>query len=225
MRYTTSFNDNKNHIVNLVTEVYPNSGSKLIDNNNNIHNRNHLYKNNRKQYSTLIEILAERNKTGKKNASISKNKENEGINNENIIIVNHDNENLYNGPNISELRKITSNSTKDNSLSNKSYGNNSNPPTNKIKKITVNKNENNNEEEEQILNINRIEKDYFSDDKSRKIMRKKTGEKDKSIEKNNLNDDNNNINNNIKYPILTSTVISLLNEYIYEENEENNLDN
>jgi len=221
MRKTTGFNDNnKNHIVNLVTEIFPNSANKYID-NNNIHHRNNLSKHNKKQYSTLIEILAERNKTGKKNSSINKDNENEEINNDNIIIVNHNNENMYNGPNISDLRKITSNSTKDNSLSNKSNGNNSNPPTNKIKKITINKNENNNDEEEPILNINRIEKDYFSAEKSRKIMRKKIDrENEKSNDKNSTNNINNNISTNS-----SKNNINNINNNISNNSSKNNTNN
>ena len=186
LRFTTSFNDNKNHIVNLVTEIYPNSGKKNNDNSNDKHNKN------KKQYSTLIEILAERNNNKmfesnnnnynillnnnsnnnsrinsrknklKKNKSEMNLEEDEIINNiakgnnnkENIIIVNNNNENNNNDINLNLLRKIASVSTNDHSLSNKSYGNSSNPPTNRINKITVNKNENNNEEDESILNMN-----------------------------------------------------------------------
>ena len=194
LRFTTSFNDNKNQIVNLVTEVYPNSRKKNNDNNNDNDNNDNDNKQikNKKQYSTLIEILAERNNNKlldnndsnyniilgnnsnynsrvnsrknrfKKNKSEVNLEENGNINKivnennnnkDNIIIVNN-NENNNNEINLNALRKIASVSTNDHSLSNKSYGNSSNPPTNKIKKITVNKNENNNEDDESILKMN-----------------------------------------------------------------------
>ena len=194
MRYTTGFNENKNHIINLVTEVYPNSGKKLGE--------HHRHK-NKKQYSTLIEILAERNNKNRESSnngndkelkkSNSQSKYNDNDVNENrskVIIINNSNNN---DPNIGDLRKITSKSTKDNSLSNKSYGNNSNPASNKIKKITINKNEINNDDEEQVLNINRIEKDNISEERSRRL--KRFG-KDNNNSKKDINEENvNNIKN------------------------------
>ena len=68
---------------------------------------------------------------------------------------------------------------------------------------------------------------YWNNDISEEISRESNNEEQNEDIKSNetANDDNNNININVKYPILTSTVISLLNEDIYEENEENDLDN
>ena len=232
MRYTTSFNDNKNHIVNLVTEVYPNDGKNNNDNNNN---DNKQIK-NKKQYSTLIEILAERNNNkildnnnsnfnivynnSNNNSRVNSRKNrfkknysevnleekdninkivNENNNKDNIIIVNNNNENNHNEINLNALRKVASVSTNDHSLSNKSYGNSSNPPTNKIKKITVNKNENNNDDDESILNVN----NPISKIRSRRLRNRNENDNilNNRKESKNLEEENNNNNNNSQISI------------------------
>ena len=65
---------------------------------------------------------------------------------------------------------------------------------------------------------------YWNNDISEEISRESNNEEqNEDIKSNETANDDNNIN--VKYPILTSTVISLLNEDIYEENDENDLDN
>ena len=200
IRNTNGFNDN-NHIANLITEIYPNNTAVKKNPESNVHHK-HI-KSNKKQYKTLIEILAERNKkelnknhlifNHKKNNSLYKledNEENKDKKVNNIIIINEKNDNGINVPNISDLRKIASNSTNEHSFSNKSYGNNSNPPTNKIKRINVNKNENNIEEDDSFLNINKNER-------KRGKIKNENDENENNISQN-INNNNNNNNISIR---------------------------